>query len=181
MTDLFNYNGATFDEEDPIFRYLLWRTLVDCDDPETILWIMLNPSTADAENDDPTIRRCLSFSKDWGYERVEIANLFALRATDPEELTTAPEIIGWDNDRFILEAAKRASRVMVAWGAFWKAEERAKHIMQILKVADAKPLCLGHTLCGAPRHPLYVRGGQKAIEYIPGRGARLAGQSHVTR
>jgi hypothetical protein len=119
-----------------------------------VLWVMLNPSTADAAVDDPTIRRCQAFSRAWRYSGMHVANLFALRATDPAELTRAPDPIGPDNDRYLRKLSAQASSTMVAWGAHPLARERAREVTPLLR----SPHCLGMTRDGSPRHPLYVRG-----------------------
>lgn len=124
------------------------------------VWIMLNPSTADATIDDPTIRRCVGFSRGWGAGSLVVVNLFALRATDPAELAHHSDSVGPDNDRHIAEAAIEASinggMILAAWGAHPMATERAAAVARL--VGPTTLLCLGTTKAGAPRHPLYVKG-----------------------
>lgn len=115
---------------------------------------MLNPSTADAERDDPTIRRCASFARAWGLGGMTVVNLFALRATDPARLRRARDPIGRDNDRHIAEAAAGADRVVVAWGVHGTLRDRDRAVLALL--AGARPRCLGLTRGGHPRHPLYL-------------------------
>ena len=85
-----------------------------------VLFVMLNPSTADADRDDPTIRKCMGFARRWGHNAIEVVNLFAWRATDPDVMAQAEcngaDIIGPDNDRHIIEAAHRAGVIVAAWG-----------------------------------------------------------------
>jgi len=120
--------------------------------PRTVLWIMLNPSTANAERDDPTIRRCIGFSRAWGFGAMHAVNLFALRATDPAELARAPDPVGPETDRQIVESTAGADTIIAAWGAHTLARARAVEVLPLL----AGPLrCLGVTASGAPRHPLY--------------------------
>ncbi len=121
-------------------------------------FVMLNPSTADAERDDPTIRRCIGFAQRWGYSSLEVVNLFAFRATNPAALRDAGDPIGADSDRFIEEAASGSDRVVCAWGAdrFAQASGRATDVLAILK-GCSEARCLGVTSEGHPRHPLYVR------------------------
>jgi Protein of unknown function (DUF1643) len=76
--------------------------------------IMLNPSTADETQNDPTIRRCIAFAQSWGYESVEIVNLFAYRTSYPKELSKATEPIGIENDNYVLQASNRSSRLVFA-------------------------------------------------------------------
>lgn len=140
---------------DGVYRYRLDRRWGPGD---TVAWIMLNPSTADAYTDDPTLRRITAFSRDWGFGRLIVVNLYALRATDPAQLWTPPDPVGPDNDRHIAEAVA-CHEVMVAWGA----NARADRVAKVLDVIGRQPgvghlHCLGVTKTGAPKHPLYVAG-----------------------
>ena len=106
--------GAVF-SDDMVYRYRLWRTW----DPElpTCLFLMLNPSTADHEQNDPTIRRCLDFAKQWGYGQLLVGNLFALRSTNPQNLRHHPEPTGGpDNDDALLAMHEEANLTVAAWG-----------------------------------------------------------------
>jgi hypothetical protein len=137
-----------------IYRYQLervWEIGYD-----RVVWIMLNPSTADATEDDPTIRRCIRFSKDWGYAGLVVVNLFALRATNPQELQIAADPIGPQNDQSIFYASTNTGPVIAAWGAHKMAEQRAKNVLNSL-ASSVEVKCLGVTKSGAPRHPLYVK------------------------
>jgi len=98
---------------DGVYRYRLERRWTS---GPTVAWIMLNPSTADADTDDPTLRRISVFSRAWGFGRLIVANLYALRATDPAQLWTAPDAVGPDNDRHVADAVS-CHEVIVAWGA----------------------------------------------------------------
>src|SRR5262249_32293760 len=82
------------------------------------LWIMLNPSRADREVDDPTIRRCIGFSGSWGYGAMEVVNLYALRTPEPRLLRRHPDPVGPENDGWITRASRRATEIVLAWGAF---------------------------------------------------------------
>lgn len=127
-----------------------------------IAWIMLNPSTATAETDDPTIRKITKFSKDWGFGGLLVGNLYAWRATDPDVLPTIEEPVGIDNDRHLIRIADEALVIMCAWGT--NADpDRAAHVIRLLK-ATGKPLhCLGRNTDGSPCHPLYKPGHLKPI------------------
>lgn len=143
---------AIFDDTQT-YRYALWR----CWNPEAanVTFIMLNPSTADAAKDDPTIRRCCQFAQAWGYGGVEIVNLFAFRATLPRDLRRCPQPVGDENDRYILVAVESAAKVVVAWGNWgnWLGRDRT-----LLGLLASTPLhCLGVNQSGQPRHPLYVK------------------------
>lgn len=125
---------------------------------------MLNPSTADDRNDDPTIRRCISFAKQWGFGSIEVVNLFAYRATDPSELLKCPDPIGDQNDSFILEAQLRSTFTLLAWGTKGALLGRDQLVLDILNGRSNQVFCLEKTKNGFPKHPLYVRND---IEPIP--------------
>jgi len=133
------------------YRYALWRRWVQ---GPAVLFIGLNPSTADALQDDPTIRRCIRFAKAWGYRALYMANLFAFRATDPRDMKAVVDPVGPDNDGWLWQLAYDADLVVAAWGAHGEHRDRAAAVARRL----AKRLhCLGRTTAGHPRHPLYVR------------------------
>lgn len=122
-----------------------------------VLFVMLNPSTADARFDDPTIRRCLGFARAWGYNRLLVGNLFALRATDPAALLVDPDPVGPDNDDWLALLAERAHMIVAAWGAHPIARERGPIVLDLLR-SQAPTYILGLTKDGAPKHPLYLPG-----------------------
>jgi hypothetical protein len=157
MQDLFGpRSSATFDPDRPdLWRYRLWRALGGSGG--RCLWIMLNPSTADAERNDPTIRKCLGFSARWGYGSLEVVNLFALRSTDPAGLRKVDDPIGPGNDAAILAAAGEASCIVAAWGNHGAYLERALVVRRILAAHGFRLQRLGElTDEGQPGHPLYV-------------------------
>ncbi|ACT50912.1 DUF1643 domain-containing protein [Methylovorus glucosotrophus] len=130
------------------------------------LFIMLNPSTADAEIDDPTIRRCRSFANAWDCDGIVVANLYALRATNPKELWLHPDPVGPDNDAYLRELAKHHETIVCAWGA--KARpDRVEAVREIFSGRLHRLMCLGVTKKGAPRHPLYIRRDQQLVEWKP--------------
>ncbi len=156
------------------YRYLLWREWrPDC---PRLLWIMLNPSTANETEDDPTLRRCITFSRAWSYGRLEVVNLYAWRTPSPSDLACVPSPVGSENDRYIREAALRAARIIVAWGAHPLAQERAR---QVLALLNQPVWCLGTTRAGHPRHPLYL-GRETALRPFEPVAASLpdGGQRH---
>lgn len=161
------------------YRYLLWRTW-DAARPRQ-LWILLNPSTADAWHDDPTLRRCIHFSRAWGYGGLEVVNLFALRATHPRDLRTAMHPIGAENDRYLIGAARRAAGIMAAWGAHGAYMRRDRAVLALLAPHAAHPLhCLGVARNGCPRHPLYLPRDAGPVPYACDCPARAA-RSRLTR
>ena len=119
-------------------------------------WVMLNPSTADSEYDDPTIRRCVNFSHDWGFGGILVVNLFALRATDPAELKRQPNPIGEGNTERILWAMRRSKQVVAAWGAHGAYLNRGREVLELMRLNDSGAVHLGMTKAGQPRHPLYL-------------------------
>jgi hypothetical protein len=145
------------------YRYVLYREWAEPDDPFGILvlnFVMLNPSTADAEVDDATIRKCIGFAKLNGYNAIRVVNLFAWRATDPKELqksyVEALDIIGPDNDSYVRELPKEET-VVVAWGSTFQNEYFVKRrIRDTIKLLDRKLYCLGKTKDGHPRHPVML-------------------------
>lgn len=145
------------------WRYLLWREWNAPEYQRDVAFIGLNPSTADENTDDPTIRRCIGFAKSWGYDGILMLNLFAFRATDPGVMKLAADPVGPENDAQIVEAVGASSLVVAAWGQHGAYRSRAFDVRhKLLKEFDVK--CLGKTKDGHPRHPLYVRGDAKLID-----------------
>ena len=153
--------GAAF-SRDRRYRYRLWRRW-DRSRP-SIAFCMLNPSTADARRDDPTIRRCIGFARSWGYGGIEVVNIFALRATDPRDLRSARDPVGPRNDAFMLRAAAE-SPVVIAWGVHGALRDRERAALELFG-ARSRLLALGRTRSGAPRHPLYLRRDAEAAPYV---------------
>lgn len=144
------------------YRYLLWREWHP--DRPGLLWIMLNPSTANETEEDPTLRRCMTFSRAWSYGKLEVVNLYAWRTPSPSDLACVPSPIGSENDCYIQKAALRAARIIVAWGAHPIAQERAR---QVLALLNQPVWCLGTTRAGHPRHPLYLRREAEPCPFEP--------------
>lgn len=152
--------GTASFSEDGRYRYDLTRRWRDGD---LMLWIMLNPSTADASVDDPTIRRCINFAKREDAAGIAVVNLFALRATDPDDLLKADHPIGPDNIATINDWLRRddVALAVAAWGAWWTNMPFDRRIPRLSIESLARKtgrdlVCLGRTKFGAPRHPLYV-------------------------
>ena len=117
---------------------------------------MLNPSTADANRDDPTIRRCIDFAQRWGYGGLLVGNLFAYRSTDPKGLLAADDPVGPENDRHLAHLAESCNIVVAAWGAVSR-PDHLRRATEVREIVGHKLYCLGMTTSGQPRHPLYVR------------------------
>lgn len=127
---------------------------------DTCMFIMLNPSTADANEDDPTIRRCIGFAAQWGFRRLAVANLFALRSTDPKALPFADDPVGPENDWMIGIMANKSTLRIAAWGASVRkvAAPREAELLAKFKTFGLPLYHLGLTKAGLPRHPLYLKG-----------------------
>ena len=150
------------------YRYWLTRTFAVGDDlveysdstpidaDDRVCWVMLNPSTADANLDDPTIRRCMGFTYGWGYRSMVVVNLFALRATDPRELVTAEDPWGPDNGLYVDYWVTASKIVVAAWGGSYPKQRASTAEVALHDLRDAGAQCLGHTSKGDPRHPLYL-------------------------
>ncbi len=134
------------------YRYRLHRSWLMGEG--TVLFIMLNPSTADAELDDPTIRRCIGFARRWGFQELVVANLFAWRATDPRELKRASDPVGPENDEHLIALSGDADAVIAAWGVHGGYKNRNWVVRRLLRGTVEH---LGLTKQGHPRHPLYLR------------------------
>lgn len=135
---------------------------------EALVFVMLNPSTADADTDDPTIRRCIGFAKREGYDGIVVMNLYAFRATKPATLLTCGDPVGLENDAYLqmllTERVRRGLPVVAAWGA--NADRDPARVAEVLDlVAFVDWRCLGTTKQGAPKHPLYIKGDQPLVPY----------------
>lgn len=137
------------------WRYRLWRTWNP--GKSYAMFLMLNPSTADELTNDPTVARCQQYALRWGYGGLYVCNLFAYRATDPDDMKTAPDPVGPENDSAILETAMAAGAVVCAWGNHGAYQNRAAVVVDILRQSGVTLRCLRVTKAGAPQHPLYLR------------------------
>lgn len=139
--------------DDGVYRYVLRRDLGTLGGEGTCLFVMLNPSTADATKDDPTLRKCMKFARRWGYARLTVANLYALRSKSPDLLWTVQDPVGPENDHHLSLAFGGADLIVCAWGA----KAGLPRIQAFAEDFDGWPLhCLGCTKDGFPRHPLYT-------------------------
>lgn len=159
------------------YRYDLWRRWDES--KPYVAFICLNPSTADAEEDDPTVRRCVAYAKAWGFGAVCILNLFAYRATDPAEMKKAPDPVGEWNNQMIVNTVHRAGLVVAAWGTHGDFDPvrmgvegatrqdgpRAGVVLGLLRNMRVQAHALKITKQGAPGHPLYLRKDAKPASY----------------
>lgn len=139
------------------YRYLLRRTW-DGSKPRALL-IMLNPSTADASTDDATIRACVRLLRGLGYGSMEVVNVFAWRATNPDELLRHEDVIGPNNHHTIEAAILRCDVAICAWGAYPPAKQYAVELLNLVRSHRPAAYCFGKTKSGAPKHPLYIKSG----------------------
>lgn len=121
-----------------------------------VLFVGLNPSTADGDKDDPTIRRCVRFARDWGYGGIEMCNLFDWRATDPKNLPRKPFAVSEKNDPTLACRAVQAKVVVAAWGNVPWAATRIEEVYRRCFTEEQRWHCLKLTKGGFPWHPLYV-------------------------
>ncbi|CAM8629114.1 Protein of unknown function DUF1643 [Acidimicrobiia bacterium] len=151
---------ATF-SLDRIHRYSLTRVW-DSRLP-LVNFLMLNPSTADAFTLDPTNRRCVGFARSWGFGGLVTTNIFALRSTDPKGLRAAADPVGTENDQAILDAARSAGLVVVAWGTHGQLFGRGEQVATMLVESGVEMHALRLTKDGHPGHPLYVSADSEPV------------------
>lgn len=163
-------NPTTILSEDRKYRYTLWRDWFEdlfdhgayaAPEPPFVMFVGLNPSTADETKDDPTIRKCIGFAKRWGYNRLCMTNLFAFRATDPKIMLSEKEPVGVSNNMWLTACAKEAAIIVAAWGTrgeFLGRDEEVKKLINNLQ-------CIRKTKTGHPEHPLYLPYDLKPIPY----------------
>ncbi len=151
--------GATI-SDDKQFRYSLHRTW----EPtlQRLIFVMLNPSTADSMKDDPTIKKLIKFARGWGFGGIIVRNLFAFRATDPKELLTAADPVGPKNDMFLKTIYPRC---VVAWGTNGTLLNRDKTVLKMLRKKGVELLCMGKSKDGHPLHPLFLKGDTQLVPY----------------
>lgn len=141
------------------YRYTLWRSCSDDfftkairGDRDYAMFVGLNPSTADENHDDPTIRRCVGFATQWGFSALCMTNLFAFRSTDPRGMKRASHPIGGDNDAWLLRCAANAGIIIAAWGKNGSFMGRAGAVIKLLPMMHYLRL----NDDGSPEHPLYI-------------------------
>ncbi len=131
-------------------------------------FIGMNPSTADENVDDPTVRGCMTRARDWGFGGAVMLNAFAYRATDKMRLLETDDPVGPGNDEAILEYSRRAGRVIAAWGQPPRPLlGRGRQIAAMLAEAGIPLLCFAVNADGSPKHPLYVRRDAVPVPYKP--------------
>lgn len=160
---------------DQRYRYRLYRqwnkltgSAQESAIPRIIMWVMMNPSTADALVDDPTIRRCISFSKQWGYDALYVGNVYAYRSTDPNVILkllrdgNTVEAQGPENYKHLVEMGHQSARVVYAWGK--NAGPGIEHTLGLYEPLEGF-WCLGKNKDGTPKHPLYIKSTQPMLPF----------------
>lgn len=162
--------------EDRVYRYALFRSLDgeawDSKAPgrRTVCFIMLNPSRADEDTNDPTIEKLMKYGRAWGFARLAVVNLFAYRETDSKKLralAARTDLIGPDNDAHIIRVAGESHKIVCGWGNEGDILDRGKHVAFML--ADCFPgeplWCFKKTFTNQPTHPLYQRDNADLVEF----------------
>lgn len=171
MYDLFKTSGAVFSACN-LYRYKLWREW--CSDLEPMVWCCQNPSTADENDDDPSVRKMMGFARANGCGGIVLYNIFAYRATDERELFKVADPIGPESLshfdgllKYLRETPK--AKLVVGWGNQLVTKRHSLMRMAYrnigLKLAGAGALCLGTTKSGDPKHPLFVPYSQPLIPW----------------
>lgn len=144
------------------YRFELRRQWVDGPVPRTVTFVMLNPSTADAEQDDPTIRKCIGFAQRWEFEALVVVNVLAYCATKPDDIPSYSGMaIGIDNRKWLQSAILESELIVPAWGRertqFTRAYKIARSVLYCMTIRSQQPTeCLGFNRDGSPKHPLYI-------------------------
>jgi len=154
------FSGAVFDQH-RAYRFILWRFW---NDSPRVLFIGLNPSTANELQNDPTIRRCLGFAEKWGYGGMYFCNLFSYVSTDPK-LLSSEEALHAANIPAINMAAKLVVLTVVAWGDGLEMVDRGKGVARHIAELVAPAMCFGYTQKGNPKHPLYLPADARLRDY----------------
>lgn len=146
------------------WRYQLWRLWGEAGKASNVCaFVGLNPSTADESLDDPTIRRCIRFARDWGHDGYVMLNAYAYRATKPKDMLTAVDPVGPDNDQTLrrLRVSDWVTRVVAAWGSHCSTYRQR----QVLTAIGREVECLGLTKDGRPKHPLYLPANAQPVTF----------------
>lgn len=143
-------NRSTIFSPDRLYRYVLWREWLF--GKGVVMFIGLNPSTADETVNDPTVRRCIDYAKRWGFAGLFMTNLFAYRATLPRVMKAYSQPVGPENDLWLQRCAHESDVVVAAWGKEGPFRGRDREVLNLL--ADLR--CLGTNNNGTPKHPLYL-------------------------
>jgi hypothetical protein len=158
MSEPYLETGANI-SDDGDYRYWLSRRLSMGE--RTVLFVGLNPSTADASQDDPTIRRCVGFARQWGFDWLYMGNVCAYRATNPKALLTVDDPVGPENQDALKWMAQRADLIVAAWGRNRLNCYASTLAGWILSLPQTR--CLGRNADGTPKHPLYLKSDTQLV------------------
>ncbi len=148
---------AEFGGKDKEYRYALRRVWNESLD--SVLFVMMNPSTADPFVDDPTVAKCQRYARAWGYGTLWVGNTFAYRATNQKHLLQVPDPVGPLNDEWLLKMAAQAGIIVLAYGKpHDKLRQRGRDVASLLRREGHKLHMLKLCKDGTPSHPLYLRG-----------------------
>ena len=139
------------------YRYVLWR--IWDKSISYVNFVCLNPSTADEEKDDQTIRKCIGYAKNWGYGGMYMTNIYAFRATNPKKMIVANNPVGPENRRYVTDISRDAGLTIAAWGN--NGDIQGDRILHLLN----RPHYLTITKMGKPGHPLYLKKDLKPRSY----------------
>jgi hypothetical protein len=158
---------------DRVYRYTLWREWSDDlfnnhTKEGYVMWVGLNPSVADETINDPTIRRCMGFTKRFGYLQMCMTNLFAFRATDPDVMKAAADPVGPENMAHLEDIAAKAKLIIAAWGNHGEFKGQSKRLLEVIGRLRIPFHCLRVTGAGHPQHPLYLLSTLNPIPYCIG-------------
>jgi hypothetical protein len=156
--------NAIFGGPNNEYRYLLARQL-NLTINKTLTFVMLNPSTADEVDNDPTVSRCIKYACKWGFDELLVVNMYAYRATDPKDLAKYFQPVGPKNDSFINYSFVNSDQIVAAWGGnlLKDGPERVKRIIELAERAGKQIYCLKVNQDGNPAHPLYLKGDLKPV------------------
>ena len=131
-----------------------------------VCFVMLNPSTADAQQNDPTVRRCLGYASQWGYDKLTVLNIFAYRATDPKELLKQSDPVGPDNESTFLTTIPKCDKIICAWGNHGDIEDQDVRALEWIMQYKQPYALKVNRKTGSPAHPLYLPSDLKPEPYV---------------
>ena len=151
--------GSAEFSECGLYRYMLTREWADLLASQRCVFVLLNPSTADAEKDDPTIRRCVGYARQWGFGSLAVLNIFAYRSTDPTNLLLMGDPVGPKNREFFVRTLGSVPLpfVVCAWGRWGYYRDQGRQALGWIKKCGCEPMALQVNKDGQPGHPLYLR------------------------
>jgi hypothetical protein len=138
-----------------LYRYNLMRKW-NLEGNNLVSFIGLNPSTADANKDDPTLLRCINFSKSLGFDGLILVNLFAYRSKSPTVMKQHTSPVGVENDIYIIDAIDQTNKTILCWGNNGTHKSRNLELYDLIKTHRESYYCLGKTMNNHPKHPLYL-------------------------